>query len=1196
MRALKGNLAVPGTPATGLQISSCAYGQPIPLLYGYDRVEPKLIWAGNFDSHGGGSGLLESGKSQTTYSVNADLLLGFNPMEGVADVWYTGSWFYIFSTVNTFNYSSVGAGTTLSGNVTLGGMTNPIAMIAGIYLAGISYSESYNDFVYPGQTNSFSLSGSGIIPLYNNAYPAPNNGAWSAISGMPYASYNSPVGSSAWSVHFPTAISSPFSICVIFYYDVQTNYPNPLPSAQLTWESELGNGGSGQPTVYPEFAGVSGQNINLGSSPVLPEWGLHTKGMFGIGYPVTQATIEYWTVGTTFTPGQTPSAGDCNPADVIFDLISSGNNVAAFGTNAVWNHGCGFSAVVYDSGGGQDNQIQYSRYGSLAVDENGPIAFMKMRNYCLAYSILVSGGLTSQTSCAQVLKDLAEIANCAPCFNGAALDFIPYCEVSNFANGANFVAPGLLFNLDRSNFLTTRKVKGKSSPNPPVVLETGLPQDNYNSLSISIKDRTGTSNNNTVLLTDSFDVSRQGPMTQGSRSWPWLQNPSMAVNAGWAVLRRNVIVERNGTYKFSLPACWSPILSLMDLVSLNEPTLSSDLIPVRITKIAENETDMTIEVEAEKFVYGASVPLPPGAGITGIVSGGGGGGGTGGQSDPGSVNTPIIFEAIPAIANQPELWMSVSGGSPIVNGIASATKVSGGSAYNAANVSVTGTGTGCILQAVIVGGVVTSLLVINPGMNYTGTPTITITDPTGAGSGASYTAVIQASIPVSYAGCLVYMSTDGGVTYNPVNSVDTATNIIGGNQTNGLVYSSNFPSHSDPDTADTLNVDLTQSQQSLSSFTTSQRDSFLSLCYLAGGGTVSGPNGTTLTIPYELLAYATATLSSANKYALPPTLRRGVYGTPVAAHNIGTGFSFLLDGTIFKIALPANLIGVTLYFKFLAFNQAGTLTQSLSNATAYSFTPSGAVGFSQQTYTISPYPTVYQGQSGGWPGIDGSSSSWTNTSDVYFPTVAATFSNGRVLNYAARDSGVAFSASAGQQVWVTIFDPNLVGEPNNVATLSCYADANQTRWNTPGYIRIGTFIVNSGGGGNGGGGGSTGSSGPYLIASYEGDPTLTSPVGGQILLTHQIPGSTILTNVTLPSGLTGSVGGCKVNPTAVATVTIKRNGSSIGTINISTGGVVTFTFSSAVTLNPNDILDFVFQATADSTLAGLWWTIAGTRS
>jgi hypothetical protein len=130
---------------------------------------------------------------------------------------------------------------------------------------------------------------------------------------------------------------------------------------------------------------------------------------------------------------------------------------------------------------------------------------------------------------------------------------------------------------------------------------------------------------------------------------------------------------------------------------------------------------------------------------------------------------------------------------------------------------------------------------------------------------------------------------------------------------------------------------------------------------------------------------------------------------------------------------------------------------------------------------------------------------------------------------------------------------------------------------------------------------SSASTGPYVIQSFEGDPTLTAPIGSQKLLRIVIPG-TVLNHVTLSAGLPGAFGGCYVAPTAAATVNLLwtpfgSSQSNVGSINIAASAVVsTFTFASTIVLGPGDLLDFVFQATADATLAGLYWTIPGVRS
>lgn len=72
----------------------------------------------------------------------------------------------------------------------------------------------------------------------------------------------------------------------------------------------------------------------------------------------------------------------------------------------------------------------------------------------------------------------------------------------------------------------------------------------------------------------------------------------------------------------------------------------------------------------------------------------------------------------------------------------------------------------------------------------------------------------------------------------------------------------------------------------------------------------------------------------------------------------------------------------------------------------------------------------------------------------------------------------------------------------------------------------------------------------------------------------------------------GSVG---VNPTATTVLTVKRNGTAIGTISISTAGVFTFLTSGTSTENfdGGDVLEVIGAATPNATLADISITFAG---
>jgi hypothetical protein len=120
------------------------------------------------------------------------------------------------------------------------------------------------------------------------------------------------------------------------------------------------------------------------------------------------------------------------------------------------------------------------------------------------------------------------------------------------------------------------------------------------------------------------------------------------------------------------------------------------------------------------------------------------------------------------------------------------------------------------------------------------------------------------------------------------------------------------------------------------------------------------------------------------------------------------------------------------------------------------------------------------------------------------------------------------------------------------------------------------------------------SSGPYAITFDMGGGRTIPPATSESLLRHVI--SSNLTQVALPSGLTGSYAYCRTAPTGAYSITINKNGSSIGSINFAASSTTaTFTFTSAQTLVPGDLIEFV-GGTADATILGIYFTISGLRS
>jgi hypothetical protein len=218
----------------------------------------------------------------------------------------------------------------------------------------------------------------------------------------------------------------------------------------------------------------------------------------------------------------------------------------------------------------------------------------------------------------------------------------------------------------------------------------------------------------------------------------------------------------------------------------------------------------------------------------------------------------------------------------------------------------------------------------NPG--FTNAPLIF--EPPPALSGGKLTIwIIATGYSANWGGCTVYMGVDGYAgTYVPIGTI-----ISGGIQ--GLT-TAEFPIGSDPDTTDTLSVDLSMSQEQLIAGTTTDADDFLTLCHISTSAITEYTAYLPITPPYELIAYSAATLTTANNYNCDTYIRRGCYGTPILDNLSGSRFGRIV-GSTFSFTFPASWAGKAIYFKFPAFNIWGGGAQALADAAIYGYILTG---------------------------------------------------------------------------------------------------------------------------------------------------------------------------------------------------------------------------------------------------------------
>lgn len=104
-----------------------------------------------------------------------------------------------------------------------------------------------------------------------------------------------------------------------------------------------------------------------------------------------------------------------------------------------------------------------------------------------------------------------------------------------------------------------------------------------------------------------------------------------------------------------------------------------------------------------------------------------------------------------------------------------------------------------------------------------------------------------------------------------------------------------------------------------------------------------------------------------------------------------------------------------------------------------------------------------------------------------------------------------------------------------------------------------------------------------MMFSFAGVPT-ADKVMAQVIL---VRASTLAIN---SAGSRGVVG---VNPTAPATILVKKNGATVVTISVTVGGVFSFANVGAITFAAGDVVTLVAQTVPDATMADISVTLAG---
>ncbi|MBC2668760.1 phage tail protein [Novosphingobium piscinae] len=214
--------------------------------------------------------------------------------------------------------------------------------------------------------------------------------------------------------------------------------------------------------------------------------------------------------------------------------------------------------------------------------------------YCQAAGLFVSPAYTQARPASDVIQELCDATNAAPVWSGGLLKIIPYGDTAITGNGATYT-PNLtpLFDLTDDDFID---IDGG-----PIIITRKTPADAYNRMSVQFRNRANQYNQEVVSAEDQDAIERYGLKVASTITCDFICETAVAKQVVQLALQRQ-LYKRN-EYEFELGARFA-MLEPMDIVTLTDPGLAMNRVPVRLIEI--EETDNGYRCVAEDLPIGVA--------------------------------------------------------------------------------------------------------------------------------------------------------------------------------------------------------------------------------------------------------------------------------------------------------------------------------------------------------------------------------------------------------------------------------------------------------------------------------------------------------------------------------------------------------------------------------------------------------------
>lgn len=303
---------------------------------------------------------------------------------------------------------------------------------------------------------------------------------------------------------------------------------------------------------------------------------------------------------------------DSNPRDVLYDLL----------TNALY--GLGFPS-------GEIGDL--SNYSA----------------YCVANGLFMSPVFDSDQAANQWIKPILEATNSEMFMSGGFLKIVPYGDTTVVGNGATYSPQTQpVYDLNDDDFV-------HASGADPVRIERPTLADVFNNVKVEYEQRASHYNKEVIEEFDQNAIETNRLRQTSPTAMHFYKATGPAQQAANIMLKRQVYIRR--LFHFTLDRRYI-LLDPMDMVTLTDANLGLSKTPVRLREIHESGAG-DLDITAEEFPWGtAHATLFPKEIATPFLPNA--------NADPGSVNAPVLFEALSRMNDQigHAVWMGLSGASP----------------------------------------------------------------------------------------------------------------------------------------------------------------------------------------------------------------------------------------------------------------------------------------------------------------------------------------------------------------------------------------------------------------------------------------------------------------------------------------------------------------------------------------------------